>query len=168
MRDIPVVDPVDTPKFMGSWYVIAHIPPFLTNDAHNAVEHYELEDDGKVAVTYSYNKGALDGEQKVMRPTGFPQSGDKDGEWGMRFVWPLKSDYRIAYLDDSYKHTIIARNKRDYVWIMARAPTIDDALYQRLVDLVSGMGYAIENLRQVPQLPPSQRDANSTNPASGR
>ncbi len=31
---------------MGSWYVIANIPNFLEKGAHNAVETYELDDDG--------------------------------------------------------------------------------------------------------------------------
>lgn len=36
------VDHVDLSRFMGDWYVIAHIPTFLEKEAHNAVESYEL------------------------------------------------------------------------------------------------------------------------------
>jgi apolipoprotein D and lipocalin family protein len=69
----------------------------------------------------------------------------------MQFIWPIKADYRIAYLDADYSRTIIARNKRDYVWIMARRPQIPDSEYEELVSAVKDMGYDISQLRRVPQ-----------------
>jgi apolipoprotein D and lipocalin family protein len=69
----------------------------------------------------------------------------------MRFIWPLKSDYRIAYLNADYSQTVIARSKRDYVWIMARTPTIPDADYQRLLQFVADQGYDLSLVQKVPQ-----------------
>ena len=69
----------------------------------------------------------------------------------MQFIWPIKAEYRIAYLDDNYQQTVIARNARDYVWIMARTPQIDDAKYADLTQLVKQMGYDTSKLRKVPQ-----------------
>ncbi|MCU0934385.1 MAG: lipocalin family protein, partial [Thiobacillaceae bacterium] len=40
---IALAGPVDLPRFMGDWYVIANIPTFLEKGAHNAVESYRLE-----------------------------------------------------------------------------------------------------------------------------
>lgn len=158
MKDpIESVDPLDTKRFMGTWYVIAHIPPFLTNEAYNAVERYRLEDDGTVDVLYTYNDGGFDGKLKTMTPTGYPDSGDADGTWGMRFVWPLKSDYRIAYIDADYTRTIVARNKRDYVWIMARTPELEDRVYSEMVRRVEALGYDVDKLRKVPQQPLNER-----------
>jgi apolipoprotein D and lipocalin family protein len=69
----------------------------------------------------------------------------------MRFVWPIKADYRIVYLTDDYSQTIVARNKRDYVWIMARTPTIDEADYNKMTRMIEDMGYDLSKLRRVPQ-----------------
>ena len=44
MAPIPTVKEVKLNQFMGDWYVIAHIPPSIDRDAHNAVESYALED----------------------------------------------------------------------------------------------------------------------------
>jgi apolipoprotein D and lipocalin family protein len=71
--------------------------------------------------------------------------------WGMQFIWPFKGDYRIIYLDEDYSTTIIGRNKRDYVWLMAREPQMPAAEYQKAVDFIQGVGYDIENLQRVPQ-----------------
>jgi apolipoprotein D and lipocalin family protein len=70
--------------------------------------------------------------------------------WGMQFVWPIKADYRIVYLDDSYQQTIIGRKSRDYVWVMARTPKISDADYSALVDVVAELGYQPDLLRKAP------------------
>jgi apolipoprotein D and lipocalin family protein len=69
----------------------------------------------------------------------------------MRFVWPLKSDYRIVYLDDGYTTTVIGRKARDFVWIMARTPTIPDDQYQGIVDFVDTLGYDTSKIERVPQ-----------------
>jgi len=54
MRPLQAVNSIDTERFMGIWYVIAHIPPFFTDDAYNSVERYRLTDDGKVDVLFTY------------------------------------------------------------------------------------------------------------------
>ena len=71
--------------------------------------------------------------------------------WGMQFIWPIKAEYRIAYLDEAYQTTIIARNARDYVWLMARTPQISDGEYDKLTALISSWGYDMSKLIKVPQ-----------------
>ena len=34
----------------------------------------------------------------------------------MQFIWPIRSDYRIVYLDADYRTTVIARRKREVVF----------------------------------------------------
>ncbi len=69
----------------------------------------------------------------------------------MRFVWPIKADYRIVYLDDDYTRTIVGRQKRDFVWIMARQPEIPEDEYARLLDVVASLGYDMSSVQRVPQ-----------------
>jgi len=71
--------------------------------------------------------------------------------WGMQFIWPIKAEYLIAYLNDEYTETIIARSARDYVWIMARTPELAPDEYQRLLDRVGVLGYDTSKVRRVPQ-----------------
>jgi apolipoprotein D and lipocalin family protein len=148
---IRTVEKVDLPRFMGDWYVIASIPTSLERGAHNAVESYRLDDDGTVETTFTFRKGSFDGPLKSYRPRGFVGDDPSGAVWGMRFVWPFKAEYLIAHLDPAYRETIVARNARDHVWIMARAPRIPEEDFQRLVGLVAGMGYDISRLERVPQ-----------------
>jgi len=153
-QQLPPITPVpevDLARFMGPWYVIAVIPTAIETEAYNAVESYQLDKDGTIATTFTFNKGAFDGPLKTYNPRGFVREGSHNAVWGMQFIWPIKAEYLIAYLDSDYQHTIIARNARDYVWIMARQPQISEDTYQKLVAEVIALGYDSRALRKVPQ-----------------
>ncbi|MGI9262166.1 MAG: lipocalin family protein [Woeseiaceae bacterium] len=149
--EMKTVDQVDLERFMGAWYVIANIPTFLEKDAYNPVETYSLNEDGTIATNFSFRKGGFDGKAKEYNPKGFVIDKESNALWGMRFVWPIKADYRIVYLDDDYTLTVIGRQSRDYVWIMARTPSISDEDYDRLVQFVESLGYDIDKLQRAPQ-----------------
>jgi apolipoprotein D and lipocalin family protein len=150
MPPLETVDEVDIERFMGDWYVIANIPTFLERDAYNAVESYKLDADGTVATTFTFRKGGFDGPIRSFHPRGFV-SEESNAIWGMQFIWPIKADYRIVYVDDDYSQTIIGRNKRDYAWIMARTPTISREDFFERVRLLREQGYDTEKLKVVPQ-----------------
>ena len=149
--EMKTVDKVDLDRFMGPWYVIANIPTFLEKGAHNAVETYSLNDDGTIATNFTFRKDGFDGKAKEYNPKAFVLDDESNARWGMRFVWPIKADYRIVYLDDEYATTVIGRQSRDFVWIMARTPTISDLEYDQLVAFVESIGYDISKLERVPQ-----------------
>jgi len=136
---------------MGEWYVIANIPTFLEKGAHNAIESYRLAADGTIETTFTFRAGSFDGEIKRYTPRGFVQDRTTNAVWGMQFVWPVKADYRIAYLSPDYTQTVIGREKRDYVWIMARTPQIPEQDYQRILRFLADQGYDVAQIRKVPQ-----------------
>lgn len=148
---ITTVDYVDLQRFMGDWYVIGNIPTFVEKGAHNAVESYALSEDGSIDTTFTFRKDSFDGKKKSYNPTGFVRDEQSNAIWGMQFIWPFKGDYRIVYLDENYQHTVIGRNKRDYVWIMARTPSMPDADYQAIIAMLADEGYDISKIQKVPQ-----------------
>ena len=142
---------VDLDRFMGDWYVLANIPTFIEKGAHNAVESYRLNDDGTIATTFTFNKNAFDGARKQYTPKGFVVDKRSNAVWGMRFVWPIKADYRIIYLNQDYTQTIIGRQARDFVWIMARTPSISPTDYAALLQIARDAGYDTAIIERVPQ-----------------
>lgn len=142
---------VDLERFMGDWYVIANIPTFIETNAYNAIESYRLAGDGTVATTFSFREGGFEGARKTYHPTGYIIDRQSNAVWGMQFIWPIKSDYRIIYVDDAYDQTIIGRIQRDYVWLMARTPQLSEVDYQRFLRLIAEQGYDVSKVRKVPQ-----------------
>jgi apolipoprotein D and lipocalin family protein len=147
---LKTVERVDLQRFMGPWYVIACIPTSIETEAYNGVETYRLETDGSIDTVFTFNEGGFDGPPKRYNPRGFIVDTVNNSTWGMQFIWPFKSEYLITYLKDDYSQTVIGRNKRDYVWIMARTPQIPEADYLRLVKELEDQGYDIKKLRTVP------------------
>jgi apolipoprotein D and lipocalin family protein len=148
---VPRVPHVDVARYMGDWYVIASIPSRFEKDAVNAIESYRLAPDGTIQTTFRYRKNDDAGKLKTIHATGFVPDGTQNAVWGMQFIWPIKAQYVIAWLDPAYQVVIVARDKRDYVWVMARTPTIAEADYKALVGKVAAMGYDVQALKRVPQ-----------------
>ena len=148
---IAVVPRVDLERFMGDWYVIANIPTFIEEDAYNAVESYRLDSDGTVATTFTFRAGGFDGKVKRYTPRGFVRPGTNNAVWGMQFVWPVKADYRILYLADDYSLTLVGREKRDYLWVMARTPSIPAERLESVLKIAAAQGYDVSRVQKVPQ-----------------
>ena len=54
---IKTVGEVDINRFMGDWYVLAHIPSYVEKNAFNAIESYKLNEDSSIATTFTFNEG---------------------------------------------------------------------------------------------------------------
>ena len=148
---IRTAESIDLNRFAGDWFVIANIPTFIETDAYNAVESYAEPVNGRVATTFTFNKGGFEGERKTYQPTAFVREGSGNAVWGMQFVWPIKAEYRVVYIDPEYQFTIIGRTKRDYVWLMARQAVIAEDDFKRLLSIIEQEGYDLDKLRLVPQ-----------------
>ena len=131
---------VDILKFMGDWHVLANIPTFPERGAINPIERYSLNEDGTVDTRFSFIS-PKNGSESELKATGYIQTDSNNAIWGMQFIWPIKADYRVVYLDPDYQTTIIGRNKRDYLWIMARDPNLPREVLERLVDMAVLLGY---------------------------
>mgnify|MGYP003397779257 CR=1 FL=1 len=147
---IATVASVDLPRYMGRWYIIANIPTSFEKGAHNSVESYALNADGTISTLFTCRKDSFEGELKTMQPKAVVRDAS-NANWGVQFVWPLRVEHLIAYLSPDYSQTIIARTKRDYVWIMARGPQIPAADYRGILAFLADQGYDVDRIRQVPQ-----------------
>ncbi|HUB90302.1 MAG TPA: lipocalin family protein [Dyella sp.] len=150
----PPIQPVpyvDLTRFMGRWYVIASIPTRFERNAYNAVETYTLQPDGNVYTAFRFNNGGFDASEKSIHSLGIVKPGTGNAVWGVQLFWPLRAQYIVAYLSKDYGETIVARDARDYTWVMARTPSVSPDVYQALMQKVKSLGYDMSQLRQVPQ-----------------
>ena len=155
MPPLRTVPQVDLKRFMGDWYVVAHIPSMVEKSAHNAVESYRLNDDGSIATTFTFNQDGLNGKVKKYAMRGYVVNTATNAEWAMQFAWAIKADYKIVYLDENYQEAIVGRDQRDYVWVLSRNPNLSSTDFDALLSRVRNMGYEFNQLRRVPHQPPS-------------
>ena len=169
---VPLAKDVDLTRYMGDWYVIAHIPTDRDATSHNATENYKLNADGSIATTYRNRLDGFGGKKKLLTPTAFVVPKTGNALWGMRFQlpgtripWPLQYEYRVAHIDapnDSapYAQTIIARSQKDFLWLFSRTPTMSDADLARYTRLIASWGYDVSKLARVPQQWPNPADGS--------
>ena len=48
-------------------------------------------------------------------------------EVGGHWLWPIAGDYDVMALDPDYRWSLVGHPSRDYAWILAREPQLDDA-----------------------------------------
>mmetsp|Transcript_61323 Transcript_61323/g.72831 ORF Transcript_61323/g.72831 Transcript_61323/m.72831 type:complete len:207 (+) Transcript_61323:48-668(+) len=159
----PPLQPVptcDTARFMGTWFVIGNKPTLLERTASNAVEIYTWDKEPKprapdIRIDFKMNRNEPIVSKLISLPQkGWIQSEDKStaSEWRVSPVWPVKLPYVIIELDDeNYEYCVIGYPNREYAWIMARKPQMDDMKYKMICEkLKSVHKYDLAGLRKVP------------------
>nr|WP_293247904.1 lipocalin family protein [Panacagrimonas sp.] len=147
---VPVVPRVELQRYMGPWFIVGAIGLGLEKGAHNAVETYTLNPDGTIATVFQYRKDAFDGELETKVTRAWVVDGD-NAQWKVRTFWPLKQQYLIAHLEPDYSAAIVARERRDYVWILSRDARIDEGRYQAYLRRIEAMGYDMSKFSRYPQ-----------------
>ena len=96
-------------------------------------------------------KGTLDGEKKSARAKAWVPDADAPAKLKVQFFWPFRGDYWIIELDPEYRYAVVGHPSRDYLWILARTPTLDSELYESLLARIAARGFDVERLNVTPQ-----------------
>lgn len=148
---LPTPNHVELERFMGRWYVLACTPIVIDKAAHNAIEHYRLDENDKIQTTYQFRDGSFDGALKEYTPVGWVHDEASNAEWRMQFIWPFRSEYIILHVDEDYTETIVVHPNRKYAWVMARSPEVNTQNYESMLQQLKDTGYDMEAIRKVPQ-----------------
>lgn len=147
---VPVVPRVELARYMGPWFVVGAIGLGLEKGAHNAVETYTMNPDGTIATVFQYRQDSFTGELKTKVTRAWVKERTDNAEWKVRTFWPLKQQYLISHLETDYSAVIVARDARDYVWILARNPKMTDGQYESYLGKIEAMGYDMSKFERYP------------------
>jgi len=143
-----VVDRMDLEKFLGSWYVVGVMPTSFEKGAENGIETYSLDAKGNIRVEYVFYKN---GKRKVMHQKGWILDKERNTEWKVQPLWPLKLPYLIIDLADDYRYAVIGTNNYKYVWIMSKTASISEEDYSGIVSRLADRGYPEEKIERMRQ-----------------
>lgn len=152
------VENCESNKLMGTWFVIGVKPTPFETTCSNAVETYTRKYDHgyDIDIDFKYNKNEpITSPLKSVPQRGWLQGPDKEntGNWKVSPFACIRMPYPIIEVDNvNYNWIVVGHEGRNYVWIMARTPSMDESLYESLKQrLVDKHGYDLEGLRKVPQ-----------------
>ncbi|PRY08274.1 lipocalin family protein [Paraburkholderia sp. BL25I1N1] len=145
--------PVDLPRYMGRWYIIANIPYFAERDMVASRAEWTLRTDGKIDDSYYARKKRFDAEEKHYQFLDTPAPGKDGGEWSVQLFWPIHVTQLTLYVDPDYRYTILGYPGKNLGWIFSREPDMSDDTYRALLARLDAMGYDTSRFRRVPQRP---------------
>jgi apolipoprotein D and lipocalin family protein len=144
--------PIDLPRFMGTWYVVAHVPYFTDRGHVAARDEYTLRPDGQIAVRYLYRTG-FQQPFKILEAVAAVEPGSGGRDWRVRFFHVVPARQRILEIAPDGAWALLDSPGRDLAWVFARKPVMDDATYQDLLRRLRGYGVDSDKLWRVPQTP---------------
>jgi len=143
------VQNVDLARYMGVWYEIARFDHFFQKGCLGSSAAYSLLPDGEIEVI---NRCVDDKDNRLREAKGRAWSVDSSGNARLKvsFFWPFRTDYWIIDLGKEYEYAVVGDPKRQYLWILARKPLMDEVVYKRILDLASRQGFAVDRLVRRP------------------
>jgi apolipoprotein D and lipocalin family protein len=149
---------VDLTRYSGTWYEIARLPMWFQRDCVASQANYTLLENGNVEVknqclTTSGDQKQAQGVATVVDENTNAKLYVVFDNWAAKLFsgWgsaPAEGNYWILYLDLGYRTALVGTPDREYLWVLSRTPTLDKAIYEKLVSLGKQKGYLTANLIQ--------------------
>jgi apolipoprotein D and lipocalin family protein len=149
---LTVVESVDLQRYLGKWYEIASYPAWFQKGCTGSTAEYSLLADGKIQVVNRCRKNSLDGPLKESKGKAEVADTVTNAKLKVWFFWPFKGNYWIIELDDDYQYAVVGEPSRKYLWVLSRTPTMDEAVYQRILARLPQKGYDPAKLRKTAQV----------------
>ncbi len=127
-------------RYLGTWYEIVRLDHPFERGLTRVKAEYTLREDGGINVV---NTG-YDPEKNVWKKAtgkGYFTAGPKVGQLKVSFFGPFYGAYNVLILDKEYSHALVCGNTRNYLWILARTPAMDEATRATLLEKAKQMGF---------------------------
>jgi apolipoprotein D and lipocalin family protein len=153
---LKAIESLDVTRYLGNWYEIAKFPNWFQKKCKTDTKaNYSFKNDGNLAV---FNQCRLENGQISEAIGTAKQIGDARSaklrvrfapEWLslIPFVW---GDYWVIDIDTTYQLVAISEPKREYLWILSRAPEPDDKQLNDLLLRLSANGFDLSKLERTP------------------
>jgi apolipoprotein D and lipocalin family protein len=150
----PGVTPVqdfELQRYLGKWYEIARLDHSFERGLERVTAEYSLRDDGGVRVINRGYDPASGTWKEAEGKAYFVRSPDV-GYLEVSFFGPFYGAYVVFELDhEGYDYAFVSGPDTSYLWLLARTPSVDDALIQRFIEAARARGFNTDALIFVSQ-----------------
>lgn len=146
------VPSVDLARYAGTWYEIARLPMWFQRHCVDSMATYTPRPDGRIAVHNECvtDKGRIDtadGMATVVDPRTNAKLAVTFDNWFAKLIGPSREgNYWILDLDADYRTAMVGTPDRRYLWLLSRAPDLDESAYQRFILLAKQLGFPVSDL----------------------
>ena len=133
-------------RYLGTWHEIARLDHSFERGLIDITAEYSLRADGSVKVLNSGFNPEDNKREEAEGKAYFIESPDI-GRLKVSFFGPFYGAYNIVALDKlNYQYVMIAGPHTNYLWILARKPTLDTQTLRSLVKQAQELGFPTEDL----------------------
>jgi len=153
--ELPTASSVDLSRYGGLWHEIARLPMWAQRNCVRSTAEYRLLESGEVAVrnacvTTTGEEMSIEGVATVVDREHRAKLNVVFDQWAAKLValFPAseRGNYWILRVDPDYRLAVVGTPNRDYLWILARTPVIDEGSYQDAVTFSQRLGFHTERL----------------------
>jgi apolipoprotein D and lipocalin family protein len=148
------VEPIkgfDVNRYLGKWYEIARLDHSFERGLQKVTAEYSLRENGAIKVV---NRGFRPDTKTWKEAVGKAYFvGDPGtGRLKVSFFGPFYGGYNIIELDkENYSYSLICGPNKDYLWILARKPHIEESIKTGLIQKAKALGFNTDKLIFVAQ-----------------
>jgi apolipoprotein D and lipocalin family protein len=133
-------------RYLGTWYEIARLDHRFERGLTQIKAEYSLREDGGIRVINS-GFDTEEGERRSAEGRAYFVEGSAVGRLKVSFFGPFYGAYNIIDLDQvEYSYALVVGADTSYMWILAREPTLDQTIIDRLLDKAGALGFATDEL----------------------
>jgi apolipoprotein D and lipocalin family protein len=143
---VQAVADFDAERYLGRWYEIARLDHSFERNLVNVTAEYSRREDGAVRVR---NRGfdTEDNEWSDIEGVARFVGDDDEGYLKVSFFGPFYGSYVVFELErEDYDYAFVSGFNRDYLWLLARTPTVSDALKAEFTEKAASLGFATDEL----------------------
>lgn len=154
---LATIESLDVSRYMGTWYEIAKFPNwFQKKCAGHTKADYSIEANGKVTVINRcrLENGEMTEAVGAARQVGAATSPKLEVRFApawLSFIPAVWGDYWVIDLDEGYQLAAVSDPKREYLWVLSRAPKVDQKSYENLLVRLTRKGFDIQKLEATNQ-----------------
>jgi apolipoprotein D and lipocalin family protein len=154
-RPLTTVSTLDVERYLGQWHQIALLPNWFQRQCvADTSAQYALKPDGTIRVlnrcrredgSYTQAEGVARRNKAHASPAILQVRFAPAFLSALPMVW---GDYWVIALEEDYSVALVGAPNREYLWLLARTPTLDDATYARYVAIAQEQGFDVSALRR--------------------
>ena len=132
-------------KYLGKWYENARFDFRFERNLDNTTAQYSINPDGSIKVLnqgYNYVKKEWDSAEGKAKFIG----SETEARLKVSFFGPFYGGYNVVDIDENYKNALIYGNSTEYMWILSRTKTIDEATKKRFIEKAKKDGFDVSKL----------------------
>jgi len=154
---VKTIAALDVPRYLGTWYEIAKFPNwFQKKCVGNTRAVYSLRPDGMLKVmnsckTADGNTSEAEGTARQIGPKDSPKLEVRFAPAWLSFLPMVWGDYWVIDLDSQYQVAAVSDPRREYLWILSRAPQLDKKAYDELLQRLQAQQFDVRKLELTSQ-----------------